>query len=259
MPSENPIVSCAIIRDLLPSYIDGLTSEETNAMMRAHLEGCPDCRAACEAMRQAGPEQAVPKAAPNTAMVRYLKKIKRKHLIRIVAVVALLVVCFSVITYFVAVREYPYPIDAIQVEDIYRLSNGSLYIRAYVDGALGTVSTFAFKATFTDSEGKPRYDAEHGGTQYEFQLGYRLRDLWAAKENFLTGAYFSFFVSAGDEGEGVYFRSWGGEERRLLWKPGDVVAPAPKEVEEMLDITFNYQEFGSGAFARELVNGAPRE
>ena len=37
-------LSCEVVRDLLPSYIDGLTSEETSRLIRAHLDGCEACR-----------------------------------------------------------------------------------------------------------------------------------------------------------------------------------------------------------------------
>ena len=31
-------MKCCIVKDLLPGYIDGLTSEETNEEMKMHLE-----------------------------------------------------------------------------------------------------------------------------------------------------------------------------------------------------------------------------
>lgn len=37
-------MKCEIIRDLMPSYIDGLTSEESNREVEEHLDGCRDCR-----------------------------------------------------------------------------------------------------------------------------------------------------------------------------------------------------------------------
>ena len=33
-------LSCEVVRDLLPSYIDGLTSPETSARIEAHLRDC---------------------------------------------------------------------------------------------------------------------------------------------------------------------------------------------------------------------------
>ena len=37
-------LNCEIIRDLLPSYIDGLTSQESNRLVEEHLESCAECR-----------------------------------------------------------------------------------------------------------------------------------------------------------------------------------------------------------------------
>lgn len=39
-----------IVRDLLPSYLEHLTGPETEADICEHLESCPDCRAARDAM-----------------------------------------------------------------------------------------------------------------------------------------------------------------------------------------------------------------
>lgn len=43
-------MKCCIVKDLLPSYIDGLTSEETNAEIEKHLEGCTACHTIYEQM-----------------------------------------------------------------------------------------------------------------------------------------------------------------------------------------------------------------
>ena len=48
---------CDVIRDLLPAYVDGLTSEASNDAVRSHLETCADCRAALDAMRAPEPER----------------------------------------------------------------------------------------------------------------------------------------------------------------------------------------------------------
>lgn len=36
-------LSCAVVRDLLPNYIDKLTSDETNQGIEKHLSSCDDC------------------------------------------------------------------------------------------------------------------------------------------------------------------------------------------------------------------------
>ncbi|MBP5529535.1 MAG: zf-HC2 domain-containing protein [Lachnospiraceae bacterium] len=42
---------CSLIKDLLPSYIDELTSEETNKEIENHLSECPDCKKIYESMK----------------------------------------------------------------------------------------------------------------------------------------------------------------------------------------------------------------
>ena len=44
-------IPCAIIKDLLPLYIDGLTSEETNALVEEHLAECDGCRLTYQVMK----------------------------------------------------------------------------------------------------------------------------------------------------------------------------------------------------------------
>ena len=45
-----PELPCAIVEDLLPAYMEGLTSEETTAAVEAHLASCPACAAKRAAM-----------------------------------------------------------------------------------------------------------------------------------------------------------------------------------------------------------------
>lgn len=44
------MMECSIIRDLFPSYIDGLTSEKSNQIIEEHLEECAVCQRHLEIM-----------------------------------------------------------------------------------------------------------------------------------------------------------------------------------------------------------------
>lgn len=46
-------MKCEIVKDLLPSYLDGLTSEESNTEIKNHLENCQDCTMVFEQMKTA--------------------------------------------------------------------------------------------------------------------------------------------------------------------------------------------------------------
>ena len=77
-------LSCPIARDLLPSYIDGLTAPETNAALEAHLAACPDCAALLREL-SAGEERAEEAARE----VDYLKTVRRRGRLRVALAILL--------------------------------------------------------------------------------------------------------------------------------------------------------------------------
>lgn len=79
-------LTCEIVRDLLPTYVDGLAGAETAAAVEAHVAACPSCAEALAAMEQ--PEQ---RERPEQREVDYLKKQRRKRwLFALAGVVAVL-------------------------------------------------------------------------------------------------------------------------------------------------------------------------
>ena len=81
-----PELPCAVVEDLLPAYVEGLTSEETTAAVEAHLASCPACAAKRAAMgTEEGPS---PEEAAETAReVDYLKKVRRRGRRRVAAAI----------------------------------------------------------------------------------------------------------------------------------------------------------------------------
>lgn len=84
-------LTCGVVRDLLPSYVEGLTSTESNTAVERHLSGCPDCAQLRTALAGA-PKQAAPEDAKE---VDYLKKVKRRGWRRVAAAVAVTVLLFT--------------------------------------------------------------------------------------------------------------------------------------------------------------------
>ncbi len=86
-----PELPCAIVEDLLPAYVEGLTSEETRAAVEAHLASCPACAAKRTAMgAEAEPEVEQTETARE---VDYLKTVRRRGRRRVMlAVLATLLV-----------------------------------------------------------------------------------------------------------------------------------------------------------------------
>ena len=49
-------LSCAVVQDLLPLYVDGVCSDESKHLVEAHLAECADCRALCTALKESEAE-----------------------------------------------------------------------------------------------------------------------------------------------------------------------------------------------------------
>ncbi len=90
MKTELP---CAVVRDLLPSYVEGLTEEETTCAVKEHLETCDSCRTHYEAMSR---DNAAPAAVSKE--IDYLKAVRKKNRTKVIlaAVLAFALVLGSV-------------------------------------------------------------------------------------------------------------------------------------------------------------------
>ena len=83
-------LTCGVVRDLLPSYVEGLTSQETNTAVERHLADCPDCT-----RLRADLAGETPPPPEEVKEVDYLKKVKRRGRRRVVAAVAVTVLVLT--------------------------------------------------------------------------------------------------------------------------------------------------------------------
>lgn len=88
---------CAITRDLLPLYLEGLAGPESAAFVRRHLEQCPDCRAEQERLFRETPRE------PELPVKRLRKLLLREKYVRLLAtVLAVLAVAAAVFSWLSA-------------------------------------------------------------------------------------------------------------------------------------------------------------
>ena len=68
---------CKIVQDLLPNYIENLTSPETNQFIETHLKECKACEKSLEIMKKG----IISESKKQSRQIDYLKRYKRKMII----------------------------------------------------------------------------------------------------------------------------------------------------------------------------------
>lgn len=70
-------LTCEVVQDLLPSYVDHLTSDVTNTAIETHIRECADCRRILSDMQT--PEPVPAQTATDASTIRLFKKEQQKE------------------------------------------------------------------------------------------------------------------------------------------------------------------------------------
>lgn len=81
--------NCKIVQDLLPSYIENLTNEETNVFIKEHLEECEECRKIYNNMKN---KINIKDTNREKREIKYIKKYNNKMRVLQVILLAILVI-----------------------------------------------------------------------------------------------------------------------------------------------------------------------
>lgn len=106
-------LECKTVRDLLPLYMDGICSEESQKLVDEHLAQCSDCKKIFEQMN-------MPVEAPITAdegksaLQRIKKKIRKKYVI-LAVITALLAGLWTGLSIFMQLVETPMSYEEVKV------------------------------------------------------------------------------------------------------------------------------------------------
>ncbi|CAN7520591.1 zf-HC2 domain-containing protein [Rossellomorea sp. LjRoot5] len=86
-----------VFKDLVPSYIEHLTSEETNRQMEVHMEQCKNCREYLHEMQEEWLSENVHEQAKEDKNIDYLKKVRSKNRKKILTIVTSLLSLFLIL------------------------------------------------------------------------------------------------------------------------------------------------------------------
>lgn len=130
-------MKCEIIKDLLPSYIDGLTSAESNSEIEEHLLDCQECTETLEQMKT---EVDVENVELNKEMIKPFKKLNKRVIKSVLITLAACIVIVGSYFYFFEIGwkvdsddlniTYSYKDDSLQFE--FELTNGKA-LNSWID------------------------------------------------------------------------------------------------------------------------------
>lgn len=124
-------ISCNIIRDILPLYAEDLASDDTRALVDAHLCSCEDCRNVLNGMRESPP---IPAEGSAESLNKVKKTIRRRRILSVMAaVMTVITIASAVFTYMFT----PFQLTKEQaLEDFYVREDGAVVLdySPYVTG-----------------------------------------------------------------------------------------------------------------------------
>ena len=130
-------INCKIIQDLLPNYIEQITSNETNESIENHLKGCKDCKKVEEIMKKG----IVKEEKKANHQIDYLKKYRNK--MNILKIIILLIIIFVLI--FLGVKVYQWKFLSNIYKHNVEFEVGNNYKLTVRDGNTGVATQMIYK------------------------------------------------------------------------------------------------------------------
>lgn len=75
-------ISCEIIKDMLPLYLDGVCSKETKEMVEEHIVYCDECKTELQSMKQVLPINTQEQNLTEAEAIKKLSKKWRKGMLK---------------------------------------------------------------------------------------------------------------------------------------------------------------------------------
>lgn len=123
-------LSCEIVKDLLPNYIEELTSDYTNEAVQNHLEECENCSKTYKLLSKKSTNEDIKNDNLEEVKVlkTYMKKVRRKNLLLGIIVTCVIVFSGSLIyDKLVNTSSYEEPSKNVEITELYQLDDNYMY------------------------------------------------------------------------------------------------------------------------------------
>lgn len=134
-------IQCAVIKDLLPLYYDGVCSEETRKLIEEHIANCNECKRDLESLNTTIeiPKIEIENRKQDEKMIRKmaysLKKMRKKALYKgvgITVIIGFIIFCIYCSLFLWNIQ--PVKSDNFKISNVSQLTNGNIvYSVDYLD------------------------------------------------------------------------------------------------------------------------------
>lgn len=152
-------ITCSVIKDLLPLYVDDVLSEDSRKLVEEHLAGCDDCKEAYENLKSGGGSEANKRNRDKEVIKKLRKKILTKRMIAVGIAVILVTALFLGIYYGVFVREryISYEDSGIFVENDIVKTNRNYHCLHNIERIMDdSVIAFVYLSTTVYEDNRPQ-------------------------------------------------------------------------------------------------------
>ena len=121
-------ISCEIIRDLLPLYVDDVCSDDSRELVEHHLQDCESCRTELNDMKGDLPQQKA--IAEEMDSLKAARKAQTRATVKYIFSTLAAVLCLIAVGVFLFHPDVAFPVEPsrMQVEAACRLENGNICI-----------------------------------------------------------------------------------------------------------------------------------
>jgi len=224
-------IECDVIRDVLPLYVDKVTSQKTNELVDEHLSECMDCQAELKKLETEEPlsqteiqkNQSEQKLFSNLGLK--LKQLKLKSFIKgIVLASGLLLVMYGIYMGLFQIYFVPAPADEITISNLADLGDDNIFYCINYDKANyfeETIAEINDNGELYLNVYRPivkRENTANNGCRI-FQRG--------EAEAFTNASVKAYYYGTP-------------ENRVLIWKEGLVIPGPTREIEEIIEQTYRF-------------------
>ena len=212
---------CCIVEDLLPNYVEHLTSETSCKEIELHLKHCESCSQKLLQIQEPLHIKA-PSTDTDRMAIDFLSKTKKKNRQKILLSIGTTLLLCLIAVYVLVLHQFAFHFT---VENLYLLSDGNIYFELQATGPEGSISAISYRDGFEDNQ-----------ENYFIHMGYSLFSLFQAQglETYQTRNY-SFVLPSeivnqiSGNGNLIYQQ---GSQKIIIWDGNSTLGLAPTFVEE---------------------------